>query len=91
MATREMMKDDSTEETVETILSRLTPLERATYDATMSAIMLSTYASLQEVAEQIGEVEILRNENNLEERALLPLAEAGLVELISTLPIAGEA
>lgn len=91
MATREMMKDDSTEETVETILSRLTPLERATYDATMSAIMLSTYASLQEVAEQIGEVEILRSENNLEERALLPLAEAGLVELISTLPIAGEA
>ena len=91
MATREMMNDDSTEETVETILSRLTPLERATYDATMSAIMLSTYASLQEVAEQIGEVEILRSENDLEERALLPLAEAGLVELISTLPIAGEA
>ncbi len=91
MATREMMNDDSTEETVETILSRLTPLERATYDATMSAIMLSTYASLQEVAEQIGEVEILRSENDLEERALLPLAEAGLIELISTLPIAGEA
>ena len=91
MATREMMNDDFPEETVETILSRLTPLERATYDATMSAIMLSTYANLQEVAEQIEEVEILRNDSDLEERALLPLAEAGLVELIGSLPIAGEA
>ena len=91
MATREMMNDDFPEETVETILSRLTPLERATYDATMSAIMLSTYANLQEVAEQIEEVEILRNDSDLEERALLPLAEAGLVELIGSLPIAAEA
>ncbi|MBP04557.1 MAG: hypothetical protein CMA72_07220 [Euryarchaeota archaeon] len=91
MATREMMNDDLPEETVETILSRLTPLERATYDATMSAIMLSTYANLQEVVEQIDEVEILRNDSDLEERALLPLAEAGLIELISSLPIAGEA
>jgi hypothetical protein len=91
MATREMMNDDFAEETVEAILGRLTPLERATYDATMSAIMLSTYANLQEVVEQIGEVEILRSENDLEERALLPLAEAGLAELIGSLPIAGEA
>ena len=91
MATREMMNDDFPEETVETILSRLTPLGRATYDATMSAIMLSTYANLQEVAEQIEEVEILRNDSDLEERALLPIAEAGLVELIGSLPIAGEA
>ena len=91
MATREMMNEDSPEETVETILSRLTPLERATYDATMSAIMLSTYAELQDVAEQIDEVEVLRNDVDLENRALLPLAEAGLVELISSLPISGEA
>ena len=91
MATKVTMNDESQEETVTSLLSQLTPLEQATYRATMTAIMLSMYGDLEEVAEQIGEVNVLRGDDDLENRALLPLAEAGLVELISTLPFAGKA
>lgn len=85
------MNDEMQEETVTSLLSQLTPLEQATYRATMTAIMLSMYGDLEEVAEQIDEVNVLRDDDDLENRALLPLAEAGLVELISTLPFAGKA
>jgi len=91
MATKATMNDEMQEETVTSLLSQLTPLEQATYRATMTAIMLSMYGDLEEVAEQIGEVNVLRGDDDLENRALLPLAEAGLVELISTLPFAGKA
>jgi hypothetical protein len=80
MATKATMKDETQEETVTSLLSQLTPLEQATYRATMTGIMLSMYKDLEEVAEQIDEVE-----------SLLPLAEAGLIELIATLPFAGKA
>lgn len=85
------MKDETQEETVTSLLSQLTPLEQATYRATMTGIMLSMYKDLEEVAEQIDEVESLRSDTDLENRALLPLAEAGLIELIATLPFAGKA
>jgi hypothetical protein len=91
MATKATMNDEMQEETVTSLLSQLTPLEQATYRATMTAIMLSMYGDLEEVAEQIDEVNVLRDDDDLENRALLPLAEAGLVELISTLPFAGKA
>ena len=91
MATKATMNDEMQEETVTSLLSQLTPLEQATYRATMTAIMLSMYGDLEEVAEQIDEVNVLRGDDDLENRALLPLAEAGLVELISTLPFAGKA
>jgi hypothetical protein len=91
MATKATMNDEMQEETVTSLLSQLTPLEQATYRATMTAIMLSMYGDLEEVAEQIDEVNVLRDDDDLENRALLPLAEAGLIELISTLPFAGKA
>jgi len=52
---------------------------------------VAMYKDLEEVAEQIDEVESLRSDTDLENRALLPLAEAGLIELIATLPFAGKA
>ncbi len=91
MAIKATMTDKTPDEKAAHILSQMTPLERATYRATMAGIMLSMYGDLEEVAEQIEEVDILRDDEDLENRSLLPLAEAGLVELIAVLPISGKA
>ena len=78
------------EELLAEVLEEMTPLERATHKAMVSTYMLSHYGILQEVVEQIKEVELLKESSDLEERALLPLAEAGLVQLIRSLPTYGE-
>ena len=71
-------------------LEDMTPLERRIHDALVSAFMLANYGELVEVVQQIKEVEILRETMDLEDRSLLPLAEAGLIQLISCLPVFGE-
>ena len=85
------MDDYKTEEQlVAEALEDMTPLERRIHDAAVSAYMLATYGLLIEVAQQIEEVQVLRETMDLEDRALLPLAEAGLIQLISALPVFGE-
>ena len=85
------MDDFKTEEQlVAEALEDMTPLERRIHDASVSAYMLSNYGLLIEVVQQIKEVEILRETMDLEDRALLPLAEAGLIQLITCLPVYGE-
>lgn len=78
------------EELLAEALEDLTPLEHAIHGAVISSYRLSHYGLLQEIALQIKEVELLRGETDLEERALLPLAEAGLTQLILTLPTNGD-
>ena len=78
------------EELLAEALEGLTPLEHAIHGAMISSYRLSHYGLLQEVALQIKEVELLHEETDLEERALLPLAETGLVQLILALPTNGD-
>ena len=89
MKTMDDFKTD--EELLAEVLEEMTPLERAIHDSMVSSYMVAHYGLLQEVVQQIKEVEMLKSTSDLEERALLPLAEAGLVQLIKTLPIYGEA
>ena len=89
MKTMDDFKTD--EELLAEVLEGMTPLERAAHDSMVSSYMLSHYGLLEEVVQQVKEVEILKTSDDLEERALLPLAEAGLIQLIKALPTYGEA
>lgn len=72
-------------------LDSLTPLELAAHNAKVSAYMLANLILVEDVIEAIEEVEALRASTDVEERALLPVAELGLAETIALLPSHGEA
>jgi len=72
-------------------LDSLTPLELAAHNARVSAYMLANLILVEDVIDAIEEVEALRNSDDVEERALLPVAELGLTETIALLPSHGEA
>jgi len=73
------------------VLNAMTPLERAAHNAMTAAYMIGHYGTIAEVVKQVEEVEALRDTMDLEERALLPLAEAALYQLICELPTHGDA
>ena len=86
------MNDYKTDdELISAVLNEMTPLERATHNAMTAAYMIGSYAVIAELVQQIKEVEELRDTMDLEERALLPLAESALYELICELPTYGDA
>jgi|TARA_R110000824_G_scaffold156092_1_gene328950 hypothetical protein len=89
MNTMDDFKTD--EEELAKVLEDMTPLELATHNSMVSAFMISQYGLVEEVMQAIKEVEILKNTADLEERALLPFAEAELVQLIKSLPTFAEA
>tara|TARA_R110002060_G_scaffold49061_1_gene60048 strand:- start:1345 stop:1614 length:270 start_codon:yes stop_codon:yes gene_type:complete len=89
MNTMDDFKTD--EEIIAEALEAMTPMEQAIHNAMVGSYMLSQWCILQEVVTQIEEVEILKKTGDLEERALLPLAEASLIQLIKQLPTIGDA
>ena len=88
----EKMDDYKTDEQLlAEALEDMTPLERHIHSAMISAYSLANYGLLEEIHQQMQEVEMLRKTLDLEDRALLPLAEAALLQLIMSLPIVGDA
>ena len=76
---------------ISAVLDEMTPLERDTHNAMLSAYMIGSYGFMMDVIEQIKEVDALRDSTDLEDRSLLPMAEAALYQLICELPTQGDA
>jgi len=70
---------------------RLTPLEKAQQKSILTAWLLANYGLLQELKLSIEELEELKNSADIEERAILPLAELGINQLIDLIPSYGKA
>ena len=79
------------EDLISAVLDEMTPLERDAHNAMLSVYMIGSYGFMMDVIEQIKEVDALRNSTDLEDRSLLPLAEAALHQLICELPTQGDA
>ena len=79
------------EDLISAVLDEMTPLERDAHNAMLSAYMIGSYGFMMDVIEQIKEVDALRDSTDLEDRSLLPMAEAALYQLICELPTQGDA
>jgi len=79
------------EDLISAVLDEMTPLERDAHNAMLSVYMIGSYGFMMDVIEQIKEVDALRDSTDLEDRSLLPLAEAALYQLICELPTQGDA
>tara|TARA_R110000737_G_scaffold37271_1_gene57043 strand:- start:99 stop:368 length:270 start_codon:yes stop_codon:yes gene_type:complete len=79
------------EDLISAVLDEMTPLERDAHNAMLSVYMIGSYGFMMDVIEQIKEVDALRDSTDLEDRSLLPMAEAALYQLICELPTQGDA
>ena len=79
------------EEVMAEVLESMTPLEQAIHNATLSAYRIAHYVNLAEMVDHATAIATLEQTDDLEDRALLPLAESGLVQLIMLLPPYGDA
>lgn len=82
---------NSGEKYLQKYLLSLTPLERAAHAASTTAWLMANLVLINELQLVIEEVDALRNSTDLEERALLPIAELGLTETLALLPTCGDA
>lgn len=78
-------------ENLQLYLESLTPLELAAHKARISSYMMANMIMVYDLVDQIEECEALRDSDDTEERALLPVAELSIAEQLVDIPSYGEA